>query len=418
MGTGTSKTRSQSPFPTRSDEGRAEGRAALGRRPEAGVGGRPLALAGISDVHRAAPGRDPYHGLAPDAPASARTLPGPRGEAGRAGRVHASSLPLGTDRPDAVRGGARRDRCPNPPRSLMRPSGNWPAVWPRRSPACATGWPTSWPTWRRTLTSPRSRTSTRSGPRRWRPRSTPPRARSAGSPTGSGGRERPEGRPRVVLIGPPNAGKSRLFNALLGVDRAIVSPVAGTTRDYLEAACDCDGLAVELVDTAGAEEVRSLIESRGANGPRGPVGPGRPRARLPDCRRPGRRVVRPPEARRLDQGRRFALTVPVRPGRHQRLDRRGTRRPPAGDRRCLAFPGRRVRPPRRHRRPMRREPRPRRAIARKPPPRPFAIKEETNSWPSTSARRSTTSAGSWAPSSPTTCSTGSSGGSASASEPG
>ena len=76
------------------------------------------------------------------------------------------------------------------------------------------------------------------------------------------GRDRPEGRPRVVLVGPPNAGKSRLFNALLGVDRAIVSPVAGTTRDYLEAACDCDGLAVELVDTAGAEEPRGVIEGR------------------------------------------------------------------------------------------------------------------------------------------------------------
>ncbi len=76
------------------------------------------------------------------------------------------------------------------------------------------------------------------------------------------GRDRPEGRPRVVLIGPPNAGKSRLFNALLGLDRAIVSPVAGTTRDYLEAACDCDGLAVDLVDTAGIEEARGPIEGR------------------------------------------------------------------------------------------------------------------------------------------------------------
>ena len=74
------------------------------------------------------------------------------------------------------------------------------------------------------------------------------------------GRGRPEGRPRVVLVGPPNAGKSRLFNALLGLDRAIVSPVAGTTRDYLEAPCDCDGLVVDLVDTAGIEEPRGAIE--------------------------------------------------------------------------------------------------------------------------------------------------------------
>ncbi len=72
-------------------------------------------------------------------------------------------------------------------------------------------------------------------------------------------RGRPEGYPRVVLIGPPNAGKSRLFNALLGQDRAIVSPQAGTTRDYLTALCDCDGLIVELVDTAGIETASDAI---------------------------------------------------------------------------------------------------------------------------------------------------------------
>ncbi|WP_435007242.1 tRNA modification GTPase [Tundrisphaera lichenicola] len=76
------------------------------------------------------------------------------------------------------------------------------------------------------------------------------------------GRERGDGRPRVVLVGPPNAGKSRLFNALLGRDRAIVSPVAGTTRDYLEASCDGEGLAVDLVDTAGQESARSAIDEQ------------------------------------------------------------------------------------------------------------------------------------------------------------
>jgi tRNA modification GTPase len=75
------------------------------------------------------------------------------------------------------------------------------------------------------------------------------------------GRDRPQGRPRVVLVGPPNAGKSRLFNALLGLDRAIVSPIAGTTRDYLEALCDCDGLLVTLVDTAGLEDAAGPIET-------------------------------------------------------------------------------------------------------------------------------------------------------------
>jgi tRNA modification GTPase len=77
-----------------------------------------------------------------------------------------------------------------------------------------------------------------------------------------GERDRPDGHPRVVLSGPPNVGKSRLFNALLGRDRAIVSPYAGTTRDYLSAVCDCDGLTVELVDTAGAEAANDTIAAR------------------------------------------------------------------------------------------------------------------------------------------------------------
>ena len=75
-------------------------------------------------------------------------------------------------------------------------------------------------------------------------------------------RDRPAGAPTVVLAGPPNVGKSRLFNALIGRDRAIVSPRAGTTRDYLGAPCDCDGLTVELVDTAGIEEAAGAIEGR------------------------------------------------------------------------------------------------------------------------------------------------------------
>ncbi len=56
---------------------------------------------------------------------------------------------------------------------------------------------------------------------------------------------------RVALAGAPNAGKSSLFNALLGRDAALVSGEAGTTRDYLDAAVDLGGLAVTLTDTAG-----------------------------------------------------------------------------------------------------------------------------------------------------------------------
>ncbi len=72
-------------------------------------------------------------------------------------------------------------------------------------------------------------------------------------------REHAQPAPRVVLVGPPNAGKSRLFNALVRKDRAIVSPQAGTTRDYLSAPADCCGLGVELVDTAGIETGRDPI---------------------------------------------------------------------------------------------------------------------------------------------------------------
>ena len=56
---------------------------------------------------------------------------------------------------------------------------------------------------------------------------------------------------RVVLAGPPNAGKSTLFNALLRSEAAIVSPYAGTTRDVIERPVAIDGVPVVLVDTAG-----------------------------------------------------------------------------------------------------------------------------------------------------------------------
>jgi tRNA modification GTPase len=59
------------------------------------------------------------------------------------------------------------------------------------------------------------------------------------------------GRHKVVLAGLPNAGKSTLLNALCAAEHAIVSHTAGTTRDYLSAAVDWNGLAIELIDTAG-----------------------------------------------------------------------------------------------------------------------------------------------------------------------
>lgn len=69
---------------------------------------------------------------------------------------------------------------------------------------------------------------------------------------------------RVVLAGPPNAGKSTLLNALVGRDAAIVSSIAGTTRDRIEAPVVRDGLAYLLIDTAGlAEATDDVIEAIG-----------------------------------------------------------------------------------------------------------------------------------------------------------
>ncbi len=67
----------------------------------------------------------------------------------------------------------------------------------------------------------------------------------------------------VVLAGPPNAGKSSLLNALARRDVAIVSPIAGTTRDALEVRLDLEGLPVLLMDTAGLRESTDPIEAEG-----------------------------------------------------------------------------------------------------------------------------------------------------------
>ncbi|AFZ68190.1 tRNA uridine-5-carboxymethylaminomethyl(34) synthesis GTPase MnmE [Deinococcus peraridilitoris] len=68
---------------------------------------------------------------------------------------------------------------------------------------------------------------------------------------------------RLALIGRPNAGKSSLLNALLGYERSIVTPQAGTTRDYLEAQLELAGVPITLVDTAGLRETEDLIEAAG-----------------------------------------------------------------------------------------------------------------------------------------------------------
>ena len=67
----------------------------------------------------------------------------------------------------------------------------------------------------------------------------------------------------VAVIGPPNAGKSSLVNALAGRDVAIVSETAGTTRDVIEVRLDLGGYAVVLADTAGLRSARSEVEAEG-----------------------------------------------------------------------------------------------------------------------------------------------------------
>jgi tRNA modification GTPase len=68
---------------------------------------------------------------------------------------------------------------------------------------------------------------------------------------------------RVVLCGPPNSGKSSLFNRLVGDEAAIVTPVAGTTRDLLRADLDVGGLPVILFDSAGIRTTEDAIEAEG-----------------------------------------------------------------------------------------------------------------------------------------------------------
>lgn len=68
---------------------------------------------------------------------------------------------------------------------------------------------------------------------------------------------------KTVLIGRPNAGKSTLLNTLVGSDRAIVTEIAGTTRDTIDADWSYDGLLFKLIDTAGLRETEDIVEAEG-----------------------------------------------------------------------------------------------------------------------------------------------------------
>lgn len=70
---------------------------------------------------------------------------------------------------------------------------------------------------------------------------------------------------RTVILGKPNVGKSSLMNALLGTDRAIVTDIAGTTRDALEESLRLNGLNLQIIDTAGIRKTDDIIEQIGVD---------------------------------------------------------------------------------------------------------------------------------------------------------
>lgn len=70
---------------------------------------------------------------------------------------------------------------------------------------------------------------------------------------------------KTVILGKPNAGKSSLMNALLGEERAIVTEIAGTTRDILEEQLHLDGIYLNVMDTAGIRHTQDIVEQIGVN---------------------------------------------------------------------------------------------------------------------------------------------------------